>query len=373
MILESLDLIQFKNHLHSKLAFSPQINCLLGRNGSGKTNVLDGIHYLSLTKSALQSSDALSIQHEQDFFTLIGKFTVESKPLEVRCTLEQGKKKQIFQNGKAVDKVSDHVGKIPLVLIAPDDTELIKGGSEGRRKFFDGLLAQLDHPYLEQLIRYHHFLKQRNALLKQFGETGRRDLTLLSTYDEEIIVLSKGIAKRRAALVEEITPLLQFYYEKLSMGREQVALHYETEALRDNFQEYFLQLRQKDFGTKNSNAGIHKDDFEFQIDTHPLRKLGSQGQQKSYIIALKLAQFALFEKSKGEKPLLLLDDIFDKLDEERIVMLMQLVSQGNFGQLFITDARPERSRELLGTIQAEVAYFFVEDGVVSQKYGADAP
>ena len=140
-------------------------------------------------------------------------------------------------------------------------------------------------------------------LLKQFGETGRRDLTLLSTYDEEIIVLSKGIAKRRAALVEEITPLLQFYYEKLSMGREQVALHYETEALRDNFQEYFLQLRQKDFVTKNSNAGIHKGDFEFQIDTHPLRKLGSQWQQKSFIIALKLAQFALFEKAKGEKPL----------------------------------------------------------------------
>ena len=141
MILESLDLIQFKNHLHSKLAFSPQINCLLGRNGSGKTNVLDGIHYLSLTKSSLQSSDALSLQHEKEFFTLIGKFKVESNPLEVRCTLELGKKKQIFQNGKAVDKVSDHVGKIPLVLIAPDDTELIKGGSEGRRKFFDGLLA----------------------------------------------------------------------------------------------------------------------------------------------------------------------------------------------------------------------------------------
>jgi DNA replication and repair protein RecF len=239
MILESLDLIQFKNHLHSKLTFSPQINCLLGRNGSGKTNVLDGIHYLSLTKSSLQSSDSLSVQHEKEFFTLIGKFKVESNPLEVRCTLEQGKKKQVFQNGKAVDKVSDHVGKIPLVLIAPDDTELIKGGSEGRRKFFDGLLAQLDHPYLEELIRYHHFLKQRNALLKQFAETGRRDLTLLSTYDEEIISLSQSIAKRRAALLEEIAPLLQDYYEKLSMGREKVALHYETEALRADFPDFF--------------------------------------------------------------------------------------------------------------------------------------
>ena len=359
MILESLDLIQFKNHLHSKLVFSPQINCLLGRNGSGKTNVLDGIHYLSLTKSSLQSSDALSIQHEKEFFTLIGKFKVESNPLEVRCTLEQGKKKQIFQNGKAVDKVSDHVGKIPLVLIAPDDTELIKGGSEGRRKFFDGLLAQLDHPYLEELIRYHHFLKQRNALLKQFGETGRRDLTLLSTYDEEIVYLSQSIAKRRAALVKEIIPLLQYYYEKLSMGREKVALNYDTEALSENFPDYFLRLRQKDFVTKNSNAGIHKDDFEFQIDAHSLRKLGSQGQQKSFIIALKLAQFALFEKAKGEKPLLLLDDIFDKLDDLRIERLIQRIAEPTMGQVFLTDAREERSRSLLQNSNFQFSYLFL--------------
>lgn len=367
MILESLELIQFKNHLQSKLTFSPQINCLLGRNGSGKTNVLDGIHYLSLTKSALQSSDAMSIQHNAEFFTVKGKFSVASSPLEVRCTLEQGKKKLIFQNGKAVDKVSDHVGKIPLVLIAPDDTELIKGGSEGRRKFFDGLLAQLDHPYLVQLIRYHHFLKQRNALLKQFADTGRRDLSLLSTYEEELIPLSQSLALRRAALIQEISPSLQRYYEELSTGREKVGLSYETEALREDFAEYYLSMRPKDFATKNSNVGIHKDDFDFQIDSHPLKKFGSQGQQKSFIIALKLAQFELFEKAKGEKPLLLLDDIFDKLDEERIARLLHMVSQGNFGQLFITDARPERSKEMLGTLQREVAYFFVEDGVVSKK------
>jgi len=367
MILESLELIQFKNHLQSKLTFSPQINCLLGRNGSGKTNVLDGIHYLSLTKSALQSSDALSIQHNAEFFTVKGKFSVASSPLEVRCTLEQGKKKLIFQNGKAVDKVSDHVGKIPLVLIAPDDTELIKGGSEDRRKFFDGLLAQVDHPYLVQLIRYHHFLKQRNALLKQFADTGRRDLSLLSTYEEELIPLSQSLALRRAALIQEINPSLQRYYEELSTGREQVGLSYETEALREDFTQYYLSMRPKDFAIKNSHVGIHKDDFDFQIDSHPLKKFGSQGQQKSFIIALKLAQFELFEKAKGEKPLLLLDDIFDKLDEERIAKLLQLVSQGNFGQLFITDARPERSKEILETIQAEVAYFLVEDGVVSKK------
>ena len=368
MILESLDLIQFKNHGKTKLTFSRQINCLVGRNGSGKTNVLDGIHYLSLTKSSLQSSDALHLQHGTDFFTIRGVFEVESAALEVRCSLEAGKKKQVFQNGKAVEKISDHVGKIPLVLIAPDDTELIKGGSEGRRKFFDGLLAQLDRSYLEQLIRYHHYLKQRNALLKQFSERGRRDLTLLGAYDEELIPLSQLLAQRRAALMEEITPLVQTYYEALSTGREKVALRYETEALREDFPAYFLGLRPKDFATKNSNAGVHKDDVDFQIDGYPLRKLGSQGQQKSFIIALKLAQFALFEKAKGEKPLLLLDDIFDKLDEERITKLMQLVSQGTFGQLFLTDARPERSKEILNALDAEVVFFYLEDGkVLSQK------
>lgn len=367
MILESLELIQFKNHLHSKLNFGAKINCLLGRNGSGKTNVLDGIHYLCLTKSALQSSDTLSIQHQTEFFTLKGKFTVNSNPLEVRCTLEQGRKKHFFQNGKVLEKVSDHVGKIPLVLIAPDDTELIKGGSEGRRKFFDGLLAQLDYQYLQELLRYHHYLKQRNALLKQFAETGRRDLTLLAAYEDVLIPLSQGIAKRREALIQEITPYVQHYYEALSMGREQVSLDYETEALREDFATYYQQLRTKDFATKNCNAGIHKDDFDFRIDTFPLRKFGSQGQQKSFIIALKLAQFEMFEKTKGEKPLLLLDDIFDKLDEERIEKLLQLVAQGRFGQLFITDARPERSKEILSNLKTEVAYFSIENGAVSKK------
>lgn len=297
-----------------------------------------------------------------DFFAIKGKFEIGGKLLEVRCTFESGKKKLIYQNGKVLDKTSEHVGMIPLVLIAPDDTELIKGGSEGRRKFFDGLISQLDHPYLDQLIRYHHFLKQRNALLKQFAETGRRDLTLLGSYDQELIRLSVFLAKRRAELLEEFAPLLQSHYSEISQGREKVSVSYETEALRPDFGEYFLSLRQKDLATKNSNAGIHKDDFEFQIGEHPIRKIGSQGQQKSFIIALKLAQFQIFEKAKGEKPLLLLDDIFDKLDDERIAKLMELVSRGTFGQIFLTDARPERSKGILGALDSEVLFFDLEKG-----------
>lgn len=364
MFLEAIDLIQFKNHLKTSLIFSPQINCITGLNGSGKTNILDGIHYLSLTKSAIQSSDSLNISHGMDFFTIKGKLQIEGKALEVRCSFEAGKKKQIFQNGKALDKTSEHIGLIPLVLIAPDDTELIKGGSEGRRKFFDGLISQLDRSYLDQLIRYHHFLKQRNALLKQFAETGRRDLTLLGSYDQELIRLSILLAHRRADLMQEMGPVLQEYYEGISLGREKVEVIYETEALREDFEAYFLSLRQKDLATKNSNAGIHKDDFEFRIGAHPLRKIGSQGQQKSFIIALKLAQFQIFEQAKGEKPLLLLDDIFDKLDDDRIARLMDLVSKGTFGQIFLTDARPERSRGILGALDAEVFFFEVEKGEV---------
>ena len=366
MHLESIDLIQFKNHLKTNLKFSPQLNCITGLNGSGKTNILDAIHYLSLTKSAVQSSDSLNISHGQDFFAIKGNFQIEERPLEVRCTFETGKKKLIYQNGKPLDKTSEHVGLIPLVLIAPDDTELIKGGSEGRRKFFDGLISQLDHPYLDQLIRYHHFLKQRNALLKQFAETGRRDLTLLSSYDQELIRLSTILAKRRADLLEQMAPQLQNHYCEISNGREEVAVHYETEALRPDFEEYFFSLRQKDLATKNSNAGIHKDDFEFQIGGHSIRKIGSQGQQKSFIIALKLAQFQIFEDARGEKPLLLLDDIFDKLDDERIAKLMELISKGTFGQIFLTDARPERSRKILGELNAEVFFFEVEKGNVKK-------
>lgn len=366
MHLEFLDLIQFKNHPKTRLQFSPELNCITGLNGSGKTNILDAIHYLSLTKSAVQSSDTLNIAHGQDFFSIIGKFQIGKKQLEVRCSFESGKKKQLFQNGTALGRTSEHVGLIPLVLIAPDDTELIKGGSEGRRKFFDGLLSQLDHAYLDQLIRYHHFLKQRNALLKQFAETGRRDLTLLSSYDQELIRLSIVLAKRRASLLDEVAPMLQQYYAEISQGTEEVSISYETEALRGDFEAYFLSLRQKDLATKNSNAGIHKDDFDFRIGGHPIRKIGSQGQQKSFIIALKLAQFQVFEAAKDEKPLLLLDDIFDKLDDLRIAKLMELISRHTFGQIFLTDARPERSKGILGELGSEVFFFELENGRVKK-------
>ncbi|MFC3879641.1 DNA replication/repair protein RecF [Algoriphagus namhaensis] len=365
MYLKSLELIQFKNHEKTKLEFCPEINCFVGLNGSGKTNILDAIHYLSLTKSAVQSSDTLNVQHEKPFFTIKGAYELSDRSLNVRCTMELGKKKMIYTDENPVGKNSEHVGAIPLVLIAPDDTELIKGGSEGRRKFFDGMISQLDRNYLNLLIRYHNFLKQRNALLKQFAESGRRDLTLLESYDEQLIHLSIALAKRRNELLEELAPLLQRDYEEISQGQEKVTITYETEALREDFGDYFRSLRKRDFILKNSGAGIHKDDFNFQIEGHPIRKIGSQGQQKSFIIALKLGQFQIFEKAKGEKPLLLLDDIFDKLDDQRIAQMMQLISRHTFGQIFLTDARPERSQKILSELDSEVYFFGVEQGRVN--------
>ena len=365
MYLKSLELIQFKNHERTKLQFCSQINCFVGLNGSGKTNILDAIHYLSLTKSAVQSSDFLNVQHDKPFFTIKGHYDSPERPLEIRCTMEIGKKKMIFVNESPISKNSEHVGTIPLVLIAPDDTELIKGGSDGRRKFFDGLISQLDRTYLNDLIRYHNFLKQRNALLKQFAESGRKDLTLLESYDQELISLSKSLSKRRSALIQELAPLLQRDYEEISQGQEKVKIIYETEALREDFEDYFLSQRKKDLITKNSNAGIHKDDFSFLIEGHPIRKIGSQGQQKSFIIALKLGQFQIFEQAKSEKPILLLDDIFDKLDDLRIAQLMVLISKHTFGQIFLTDARPERSHSILTQLDSEVFFFGLENGKVS--------
>jgi len=304
------------------------------------------------------------MMHGGEFFSIKGNFELGDKALEVKCTFESGRKKLIYQNGKALDKTSEHVGLIPLVLIAPDDTELIKGGSEGRRKFFDGLISQMNRDYLNQLIRYHHFLKQRNALLKQFAESGRRDFVLLQSYDQEMIRLSKSLAQSRAELLDQFAPLLQSHYSEISQGAEQVSIVYESDVLRPDFEEYYLSLRQKDLITKNSNVGIHKDDFNFLIGEHSIRKIGSQGQQKSFIISLKLAQFQVFEKTKGEKPLLLLDDIFDKLDDQRIAKMMELISRHTFGQIFLTDARPERSKKILTQLDSEVFFFEVEKGLI---------
>ncbi|MCH7397881.1 DNA replication/repair protein RecF [Belliella sp. DSM 107340] len=365
MYLKNLHLNQFKNYQKASLVFSQEINCLVGINGSGKTNLLDAIHYLCLTKSAINSQDNQNILHNEDFFTVFGEFSLGEKNLEIRCVVEAGKKKQLVQNGKAIEKMSEHIGLLPVVMIAPDDTVLIKDGSEERRRFFDNMLCQLDKSYLENLVRYQHFLKQRNALMKQFSDSGRFNKGLLEPYDLEIIQLSKAVASAREVFLSDYKPLLLDHYANISGKREDVNIQYLTSCLSDSFESEFVQNHQKDLILKRTTLGVHKDDFVFEIDGYPIKKFGSQGQQKSFVIALKLAQFEIFHMMKGVKPVLLLDDIFDKLDDLRIEKLVNLVADHRFGQLFITDARPERSKAILNAIDAQTNFFMVSNGVVS--------
>ncbi|GGF28671.1 DNA replication/repair protein RecF [Echinicola rosea] len=367
MHLKSLQLIQFKNYEKALVGFSAEINCFLGINGSGKTNMLDAIHYLSLTKSAFNPVDLQNVRHGQGFFSMKGNFDKAGKSVEIQCILEAKKKKQLINNGKAYDKLSEHIGLLPVVLIAPDDTSLIKEGSEERRKFFDSLLSQLDKNYLGKLVRYQHFLKQRNALIKQFVEQDKLDKSLLEPYDLELIQLSKWLYREREAFIDRFKPYLLQHYAEISGSREVVEIRYESQCQKPDFEAYYHSCLQRDLILKRTNAGIHKDDFVFEINGYPLKKFGSQGQQKSFLIALKLAQFQVFKEDTGTKPLLLLDDIFDKLDDFRIGKMMELVAHHEFGQLFITDARPERTKKIMQDIDADIAYFHIEDGDIRKE------
>nr|MBI1228583.1 DNA replication and repair protein RecF [Cytophagales bacterium] len=362
MYLKNITLRQFKNFSQDSFEFSTDVNCFIGLNGSGKTNLLDAIHYLCLTKSAFQSVDQLQIHHGTDFFFLRGSFMLEERLLELDCSMESGKKKQLVLNGKAYQKMSDHIGLFPVVLIAPDDNSLIREGSEERRKFFDNILSQLSTSYLGDLVRYQHFLKQRNALLKRFQETGKVDLPLLEPYSRELIQLSKSIYSRRAHFIANFRPILQKHYGYISMKGEKTDVAYVSDASESAFEKNFRSELEKDLLLKRTNVGVHKDDYQFSLDAYSLKKFGSQGQQKSYLISLKLAQFDALKLEKKQKPILLLDDIFDKLDDIRITQLMKLVARQDFGQIFITDARPERSKKIFSDLNVPAKLFDIVDG-----------
>jgi DNA replication and repair protein RecF len=366
MFLENINLFNFKNYQELNLTFSPQINCFVGENGSGKTNLLDAIHYLSLTKSAFSSVDSQNIRHEEAFFMVKGDFFKDEKKHTVQCNLQSGQKKVVKHNKVDYEKLAEHIGQFPVVMIAPDDTSIIKEGSENRRKFFDGILSQLDRNYLDNLMRYNHVLKQRNSLLKQFAERNYLDKDLLEPYDIQIINLGLKISETRKIYLEQFLPLFVSHYQDLSDHKEKVDLVYESDVLETDFKERFVKNVRKDLALQRTTMGVHKDDFNFVIDGYPLKKFGSQGQQKSFLIALKLTQFDTIHQAKGFKPVLLLDDIFDKLDDKRIDKLMQMVSGHSFGQLFVTDARPERTKRIFDKIDAPKKVFLIEKAEVRE-------
>lgn len=362
MYLSTLRIENFKNIAHSVFNLNPYVNCFVGENGSGKTNLLDAIHVLCLTKSALGSTDLQCINYNSNYYRLEGAFNAHgsTKGIMVSCVYSNETKKNLKWDGLEYDKMSDHIGKLPIVMIAPDDTDLIREGSEIRRKFFDGLISQMDSEYLKSLLLYNHLLKQRNAVLKQ--DFPRNDL--LELYSNKLIPLNIIIAEKRQKFIADYIDIFQHRYKYLSGEKEIASLVYETD-INEHFSHTFSQNIEKDKHFQRTTLGIHTEDFDFTIDGQSVKKFASQGQKKSFVIALKLAQFDILKDATVNTPILLLDDIFDKLDDVRIKKLIDLVTGNHFGQLFVTDARPERSRALFVDMGDRIKFFSFER--ISQK------
>ncbi len=372
MHLEKLSLTNFKSYEDARFQFGRQVNVIVGPNGSGKTNLLDAVYFLSLTKSAFHAQDILNINHEADFFIIDGSFVTADVDIEpstepqrhtphtqITISLQKGQRKTVLADKKPYERVSEHIGRFPVVLMAPNDTDLVREHAEDRRHFFDGVLSQLDPDYLRNYLTYQQVLKQRNSLLKIFADRNQVDNDLLDTYDEPLLDLAGRIHDRRQQFVQEFLPAFCRHYSFLSEEREGVDIAYESEVGKPDFREEFRHFRRRDTVLQRTTMGVHKDDYLFTIAGVPLKKFGSQGQQKTFVIALKMAQFDQLQAEKQVKPILLLDDIFDKLDDRRIGKLIELMERDTFGQLFITDARPERTRQLLESVKADVRFFEV--------------
>lgn len=364
MRLEKLQLLNFKNYEEVNLTFSSRINVLVGKNGSGKTNLLDAIFYLSFTKSAFSAADLYCILHNQSHFTLKGTFRIGSSVNEITSSIQTGNRKIVREGLYEYPKLSEHIGKYPVIMVAPDDVDLVKEGSEARRKFFDSIISQLDHRYLEDLMQYNHALKQRNSLLKMYYEKGSVDWVAIESYDQVLVNFGKSIFEKRKQFAVEFLPVFRKFYQFIVEENERTDLEYVSELREKDFSEGLLSTRQKDLALQRTSFGIHRDDYAFTLEGGDIKKLGSQGQQKSFVIALKLAQFEILKIRKGFKPILLLDDIFDKLDDFRIARLLELI-RTDLGQLFITDARPDRTKGLMRQIQVEAFIFAIENGKVS--------
>lgn len=330
----------------------------------GKTNLLDAIYYLSFCKSFFNSIDSQNIKHNEGFFMIQGVFNKFDEDIEVYCAIKRNQKKVFKKNKKEYERLSDHIGQFPLVMISPGDSELINGSSEVRRKFLDGIISQYDKVYLDKLISYNHVLKQRNALLKQFHESRSFDSETIEIWDEQLILHGKIILEIRQNFLKQFIPLFNTYYRFISNSKEEVSLAYENSLGERDFKTALLSSLPRDRALHYTTVGPHKDDLDFLLSGHSLKKFASQGQQKSYLLALKLAQFEFIKDQKNTQPLLLLDDIYDKLDEERFTKLIEMVSGDDFGQVFITDTHAQRMNELLNQKKVEHKIFLVENGVV---------
>ncbi|MBP5770921.1 MAG: DNA replication/repair protein RecF [Bacteroidaceae bacterium] len=364
MILRHISILDYKNIAQADLVFSPKMNCFIGQNGEGKTNLLDAIHFLSLCKSAVTPLDAQCIRHDRDFCVLQGCYEREDGVQEeIYAGLKRGVKKQVKRNKKAYKRLAEHIGLLPLVMVSPLDSLLISGGGEERRRFMDVVISQTDHRYLDALMNYNRALQQRNALLKQ--EDPQPEAELLALWEEEMARHGQVVFEGRQRYVEALVPVFQRIYSHISQGREQVSLRYVSHAQRGPLLDVIRNDRRKDLVMGFSLHGIHRDDLEMNLDGFPIRREGSQGQNKTFLIALKLAQFD-FLRQTGSKttPLLLLDDIFDKLDASRVEQIVRLVAGDSFGQIFITDTNRDHLDHILARMGGDYRLFHVKAGEV---------
>ena len=358
MILEKLSILNYKNIAEATLELSPKMNCFIGHNGAGKTNVLDAVYFLSFCHSAHNPIDSQCIRHDEDFMLLEGNYVGET----ISCGMKRGQKKHFKRNKKEYKRLSEHIGLIPVILVSPSDTMMIEGGSEERRRLLDVVAAQLDRPYIDALNRYNKALQQRNALLKQDEEP---DPDMMAVWEEQMAATGEEIYSKRQALASDLTPLFQQFYDRISGGHEDVSLRYVSHCQRGPLLEVIQRDRWRDRAVGYSLHGVHRDDLEILLEGHPMKREGSQGQLKTFVIALKLAQFVCLS-NKGRKPLLLLDDIFDKLDTNRVEQIVTLVSGDSFGQIFITDTNRSHLDQILSSCSHDYKLFHVDEGMVRE-------
>lgn len=366
MILSKLSILNYKNIAAATLEFSPKINCLIGSNGVGKTNVLDAVYYLSFCRSAQNPVDSQVIRHEQDFFVLEGSYLSESGASEnVYCGMKRGTKKHFKRNKKEYKRLSEHIGLIPIVVVSPSDTLLIDGGSEERRRLMDTVIAQYDRTYIDVLNRYNKALMQRNTMLKMDEEP---DPEILAIWEEQMAAEGEEIYRKRSSFVEQLIPMFQQFYKDISSNRETVGVNYVSHCQRGPLLDVIRRDRFKDRAVGYSLHGVHRDDLEFTLGGHQMKREGSQGQNKTFVIALKLAQFEFLKRTSSQTlPLLLLDDIFDKLDAQRVERIVSLVSGDGFGQIFITDTNRDHLDQILATSTHGYKIFYVDNGEITEK------
>lgn len=364
MHLKKLSLLNFKNYREAGIDFDEGVNAFVGGNGEGKTNLLDAIHYLSLCKSYFNAIDGQNIKQHEEFFILQGVFDLDGIDENISCGLKRGQKKTFKRNQKEYNRLSEHIGLLPVVMISPTDTNLITDGSEERRKFPDSIISQFDRNFLEDLISYSRALMQRNTYLKRAAQSRSFDLDALEIWNEQLTNSGVRIHAARQRFIKDLIPIFRYYYNFIAGEKESVDIRYESHLNDGDFITLLNESTERDRILQYTSVGPHKDDLIFIINGFPVKRYASQGQQKSFLIALKLAHFNFVSKQKGIKPILLLDDIFDKLDDDRVGKLMELVSQDNFGQIFITDTHPERLLSIFENIGVAIRSFPVKEGEV---------